>query len=38
MDEIEVVFDRILPNPFLYEEGEANIRIPVTHKFPCLVF
>lgn len=38
MDEIELVFDRILPNPFLYQEVEADIRRAVIHKFPYLVF
>ncbi len=38
MAEIEQAFDRILPNPFLYQEVEADIRRAVTHTFPYLVF
>jgi plasmid stabilization system protein ParE len=38
MDEIELAFDRILPNPFLYQEVETEIRRAVTHTFPYLVF
>lgn len=38
MDEIELAFDRILPNPFLYQEVETDIRRAVTHTFPYLVF
>jgi plasmid stabilization system protein ParE len=38
MDEIEQSFDRILPNPFLYQEIETDIRRAVTHTFPYLVF
>ncbi len=38
MDEIELACDRILPNPFLYQEVEPDIRRAVTHKFPYLVF
>lgn len=38
MDEIERAFDRILPNPFLYQEVETDIRRAVTHTFPYLVF
>jgi hypothetical protein len=38
MDEIELACDRILPNSFLYQEVEPDIRRAVTHKFPYLVF
>lgn len=38
VDEIELAFDRILPNPFLYQEVETDIRRAVTHTFPYLVF
>jgi toxin ParE1/3/4 len=38
MDEIERTFDRILPNPFLYQEVETVIRRAITHAFPYLVF
>lgn len=38
MDEIERAFDRILPNPLLYQEVETDIRRAVTHTFPYLVF
>ena len=38
MDEIKLACDRILPNPFLYQEVEPDIRRAVTHKFPYLVF
>lgn len=38
MDEIERAFDRIRPNPFLYQEVEKDIRRAVTHTFPYLVF
>lgn len=38
MDEIERAFDRIFPNPFLYQEVETEIRRAVTHTFPYLVF
>ena len=38
MDEIELAFDRILPNPFLYQEVETDMRRAVTHTFPYLVF
>lgn len=38
LDEIELVFDRILPNPFLYQEVETDIRRAVPHTFPYLVF
>lgn len=38
MDEIEQAFDRILPNPFLYQEVETDIRRAVAHTFPYLVF
>ncbi len=38
IDEIELAFHRILPNPFLYQEVEADIRRAVTHTFPHLVF
>ena len=38
LDEIERAFDRILPNPFLYQEVETDIRRAVAHTFPYLVF
>jgi toxin ParE1/3/4 len=38
MDEIEQAFDRILSNPFLYQEVDTDIRRAVTHTFPYLVF
>ena len=38
MDEIERVFQRVLPDPFLYQEVEKDIRRAVTHTFPFLVF
>ncbi len=38
MNEIEQAFDRILPNPFLYQEVETDIRRAVTHTFSYLVF
>ena len=38
MDQIELAFDRMLPNPFLYQEVETDIRRAVTHTFPYLVF
>ena len=38
MDEIELTFGRILPDPFLYQEVETDIRRAVTHTFPYLVF
>jgi plasmid stabilization system protein ParE len=38
MDEIERAFDRILPNLFLYQEVDTDIRRAVTHTFPYLVF
>ena len=38
LKEIEPACRRILPNPFLYQEVEPDIRRAVTHKFPYLVF
>lgn len=38
INEIELAFDRILLNPFLYQEVETDIRRAVTHTFPYLVF
>ena len=38
LKEIELACRRILPNPFLYQEVEPDIRRAVTHKFPYLVF
>lgn len=38
VDEIEFTFDRIIPNPFLYQEVEPDIRRAVAHTFPYLVF
>ena len=38
LEEIELACRRILPNPFLYQEVEPDIRRAVTHKFPYLVF
>ena len=38
LNEVELAFDRILPNPFLYQEVETDIRRAVTHTFPYLVF
>lgn len=38
MEEIELACDRIIPNPFLYQEVETDIRRAVTHTFPYLVF
>ena len=38
MDKIEQAFDRILSNPFLYQEVDTDIRRAVTHTFPYLVF
>ena len=38
VDEIERVFDRIVPNPYLYQEAEPDIRRAVAHTFPYLVF
>jgi len=38
LDEVELAFGRILPNPFLYQEVETDIRRTVIHKFPYLVF
>ncbi|HBP87309.1 MAG TPA: hypothetical protein PKK23_05755 [Nitrospirales bacterium] len=38
MGEIEQAFDQILLNPFPNQEVETDIRRPVTHTFPYLVF
>jgi plasmid stabilization system protein ParE len=38
LDEIEIAFNRILLNPLLYQEVEADIRRAVAHTFPYLVF
>lgn len=38
MGEIELTCDRIIPNPFLYQEVETDIRRAVTHTIPHLVF
>ena len=38
IDEIERAFDRVLANPFLYQEVEIDIRRAVTHTFAYLVF
>jgi plasmid stabilization system protein ParE len=38
LDEIGLTFDRIIPNPYQYQEVESDIRRAVAHTFPYLVF
>lgn len=38
LDEIEATFDRVLRNPFQYQQVESDIRRAVVHTFPYLVF
>jgi toxin ParE1/3/4 len=38
LDEVEQAFNRILPNPMLYQEVEPEIRRCIPHVFPYLIF
>jgi plasmid stabilization system protein ParE len=38
LDEVNISFDRIESNPYLYQEIEEGIRRSITHTFPYIVF